>query len=1249
MIYRFSPIYLSSKLLILIALLFFSELLFSQPVRIYFGGFPNNAANVKTLYEARFGIGNVMMDIVSDPSNFPAFDTTFADDSVFTAYDIVIFNDIADIAFQFRQSHINGLVNFYNQGGHIVLSLEGNTVAGTPFQVMELLFNTISGESIVQSPLGAFGTRDPPRFHPSNGPWGLSPTPNMTLSTQSYASFANMPGNSVVHQRNLSPPTCGNIEGVNVVYPPFPVLGQGTLYMTGEFIYPYNPTPDPDYTAHRNALIEMHHVMITNNQTKLNQLNTWVSNSSQVSVNLGNDTSICSGSGQGFLLTAGSPVNTYLWSTGATTPTLNITSSGIYHVTITGSTGCTDRDTIEVVIGNLQAQFAASQVACAGNASGSIQVNNVQGNAPFSFSLNNAPFIANSSFNNLPSGNYLISVKDNDGCQIDTSIVITEPLALNASISTQGVSCNGFCDGSANALATGGTPPYAYNWSNNLGAISQNSANAVCAANYSLTVSDANNCTVENVFTISTPSPISIFVDTTTTCVSDTITLNASASGGTGAPQINWNYNNTSANGNSLSLNIANDMQVLVFAQDNNACVSDTLSIQLLHRSTPTLNRNAPNGCVPFSASFSVSNGSVGDSYFWDFGNGNTAIGNNPAFQFQQIGIQPVQLITVSANQCLDTAQTQVEIFDSPLLSVFANEVCLGTTTEFMSSALLNDNSQISSWLWDFGDGAMATVQNPNHTFSIANTHNVSLVAITDRGCSADTTFEALVNENPIASFVAINICAGVNPNIFTNTSTISNGTILSFFWDFDDGFTSSVQSPSHLYSAPSVYDVFMRVTSDKFCSDSIIMPVTVYQSPIGFDFNFTEGCLGDSTKFSVQSLNADSSFNYAWDFGNGVVTNGLDPTHLFLQNGRFDVQLIVSTPQNCADTIKHSVQVFEIPTLNFEASNSCFGVNAVFENFSFLSSDSLNDFVWNFGDGNFSTTSNPVHLYGDTGAFAVQLTATSPQGCSDSLLKSIVVYPMPIADFRVENICQNEFLTITNNSLPANNNLSFTWFLNQDFLSIAFDPSFIASKAETFALTQIATLGFCSDTFTENFTVYPLPEIVFSVDKTFGIEDSTASFNFQNGSQNLATWEWDFGDGNFSSVLNPVHTYSDTGHFSITLSGSSTEGCFNSLSQPNYIQVIEKPRFFIPNIFSPNQDNNNDQFEIFATGVKQFQISIFDRWGEKVFETQSITDFWDGTWKNKKAPEGVYVYHGVVIFNSLVMHKFKGSVSLIR
>lgn len=570
-------------------------------------------------------------------------------------------------------------------------------------------------------------------------------------------------------------------------------------------------------------------------------------------------------------------------------------------------------------------------------------------------------------------------------------------------------------------------------------------------------------------------------------------------------------------------------------------------------------------GCSPLIVNFQNQSTGTGLTYQWDLGNGNSSTAQNPSASYLSPGIYTVTL-TVTGPGGTDTEAKNgfVTVFTPPTPDVSASQ----TTGCFPFAVLFTDestpgDSPIASWSWDFGDGGVSTSQNPTHTYTTAGTFGVTLLLTDANGCTSNQSFPALVNSNdnrPFAGFDANPQVACVPPVDVSFANLSFGGTPpLTYLWDFGDGNTSTDTSPVHPYDAEGVYDVSLTVTDQFGCAtvaaeDSFI---TIVDDPV-IDFSVSEavGCLGDQLQFS--DLSSPPPTSWLWDFGDGNTSTQQNPTHLYTTPGTFSVTLTASYAGSCQDTESKQdfITIGGIPFVAF-APDQTAGCETPFTvNFDNNSVGAGLTYDWDFGDGNTSSDSDPVHTYTTFGSFTVTLTATNPQGCSASQTANINVTETA-ADFLpdVFGFCTPLEVNFTDLSTSATPITTYEWDFGDGNTSGLANPTHVYQDTGRFTVTLIITnaLG-CSDTLVR-------PNYIFNYDRPTADFDQTpqvicpGDFEFTNLSTGATDWFWDFGDMQTGVDEHPIHNYSDTGYFSITLIALNN-GCSDTVVAENMLYV---------------------------------------------------------------------------------------------
>jgi PKD repeat protein len=387
-----------------------------------------------------------------------------------------------------------------------------------------------------------------------------------------------------------------------------------------------------------------------------------------------------------------------------------------------------------------------------------------------------------------------------------------------------------------------------------------------------------------------------------------------------------------------------------------------------------------------------VSFSSTADTSFtttWNYGDSSPlAVADNPTHTYVSGGTYNV--CAYITNSCgTDTLCQTVTVCGSAATTASYSSSSSGATVNFTDAS-----TNATSWLWDFGDATTSTLQNPSHTYAVSGTYYVCVTAI--RGTCDTAVFcdSVTVCIAPTVSFTA----SAAGNGVYNFAASSSGAT--SWSWDFGDGSPlGSGASPTHTYSTSGTFTVCVTAYG---CDSTTICDTVTICAPSFAMFSASDS--SGTVTFSDMSSNTSS---WSWDFGDATTSTSQNPVHTYTANGTYSVCLIAG---GCdPDTMCSSVTVCP-ETLNaaFTSIDSAFGAN-----FTSTSSGAAT-YLWNFGDGNFSTAQNPSHTYATTGLFNVCLTTYNICGDSatscDTVLLVItdalsingtesVVYPNPAAD----------------------------------------------------------------------------------------------------------------------------------------------------------------------------------------------------------------------------------------------------------
>jgi len=302
--------------------------------------------------------------------------------------------------------------------------------------------------------------------------------------------------------------------------------------------------------------------------------------------------------------------------------------------------------------------------------------------------------------------------------------------------------------------------------------------------------------------------------------------------------------------------------------------------------------------------------------------------------------------------------------------------------------------------------------------------------------------------------------------------------------------------------------------------------------------------------------------------------------------------------------------------------------------------------YVWTPATGlSNANIANPVA--NPTATTIYTLSVTDINNCSSDTPVTVTVNPNPTPQFSYLPVCANNPMVFTNGSTPAGNN--YVWNFGDGNTSTQPNPSHTYTTADSFTVSLTAELGTCDSTFSETVLVYPAVNAAFTANPLVSFNDSSAPVIFTNLSTNSTVWNWYFGDTYSSNLQSPSHIYKTPGTYSVTLVASNQFGCIDSFTRDNYITIYPLPVVFIPNAFTPGQGNANSILKAYSSGAVYFDWIIFDRVGEKVYQSNDVDGGWDGTYLGKPAPMGVYSYYLKIVFNDNTTRSYKGTVTLLR
>ena len=963
-------------------------------------------------------------------------------------------------------------------------------------------------------------------------------------------------------------------------------------------------------------------------------------------------------------------------STASATHTFS--AAGTYTVNLIISGGpCNAPDTLSKVIHILSVSPTVQNVTCFGGNNGAINITTSGGATSYNYSWTGGSTTQNQT--NLTSGSYTVSVTAAQSCSVTFTVNVSQPAAVSVVATPTGAGCNGGSNGSINTTVTGGTSPYTYDWG---GAVTTPNRTGLVAGTYTVTVTDSKGCTGTGTATVTQAAAIIASTTTTnTTCGASTGSVTLTVSNGTAPYHFVWSNGATTQNLSSLAGNT-----YTVTITDAGGCTI-TASGTVTQTGAPTVTatpvqitcNNANNGQV----NITVTGGNPTYTYTWSntlttqnitnlaggtytvtvldaqsctatasavivnpqpvvvtltpqnetcFGNSNASVnstvaGGTPGYGYlwsnnattANITGLPVGNYSVTVSDInLCTASATTTITQPAQLTANATATpatCFGQSNGTVNLTVIGGTSP-DGFLWSNG----STAQNLSGV--AANTYTVTVADA--NACTA--TASATVNQPTAISFngTATNAqCFGYTNGSVTITNPTGGASPFTYLWS-NNATTQNLTNVANNTYTITVTDASGCTATSSFTVGSppaiiianIITNVTcfsgtdggvVLSATGGFGSGYTYLWSNNSTAGSISNLVA-GSYSVTVTDGNAC-TSGASYT----VGQPADVTLSTSSvPQACASQIDGSATV--------TATGGTVPYTYLWSNQATTAS------INNISAGNYLVTVTDAHLCSYSDSAVVSLLSQMTYARSDSQ-----PFCAPLADGSI-------FITGTSGGTPP---YTFSWNNQQG------GPSLTNLVAGLYYLVITDSRG-CTVQDSFNLQYQYSITVTTGPSVSIALGDSTELVATSNILSGVAyTWSPMEGLGCSTCENTSAQPVRNTLYY---INVTDSNGCYANDSV--LVTVVPNYNLFIPNCFTPNGDGNNDFFQMFGNkkAIIFWEIEVFNRWGEKVFQSNDINFGWDGTYKGILQDPGVFVYEAKVVFlDDYTRTGIKGSITLLR
>ena len=553
-------------------------------------------------------------------------------------------------------------------------------------------------------------------------------------------------------------------------------------------------------------------------------------------------------------------------------------------------------------------------------------------------------------------------------------------------------------------------------------------------------------------------------------------------------------------------------------------------------------------------------------SVTWNFGDGTSSTLMNPVKLYTTPGKFQIKLIA-NFGSCLDSAIKTVTVLPTPTAAFMANDstnCSFPFTVNFTNQSLNAATSQ-----WDFGDNTTSSLTNPVHIYNSYGNFIVQLIVTGANGCT-DTLrkINYIKIQKPVVVFNNLPDSSCVPFTKYFTATTTSLDPVISYLWDFGDGSTATNATPAHTYTSPGVYTIKLIITTAGGCSDTATLArgIVTNSRPVAiFSATPVNSCAKTPINFTDKSTGNVSK--WLWDFGDGSSSAAQNPQHTYTDTGFYDIKLIVWN-SGCPDTVKYKDYIrINPPIARFIESLDCTRpLERVFTDKSI----GAGEWNWDFGDGNTSKQTSPVHTYSLPGAYLVSLLVRNNiSGCDFTTVKTIQVVNVKAAFFASDTIiCKGGNITFTS-GLSLAEVQSFDWDFGDGTVSnsaTSTTATHLYTAAGNYTVRLIITdiLG-CKDTLIKSTYIrIDGPTARFTPSVPGSCLNSQITFNDASVSDSthpIQTWSWNYGDGTSETLSAPPfqHNYTTPGAYTVTLKVTDSKGCTDSVNIASPL-IISKP-----------------------------------------------------------------------------------------
>ncbi len=567
--------------------------------------------------------------------------------------------------------------------------------------------------------------------------------------------------------------------------------------------------------------------------------------------------------------------------------------------------------------------------------------------------------------------------------------------------------------------------------------------------------------------------------------------------------------------------------------------------------------------------------------------------------------------------------------------------VCLGNSVTLFAN---NTNTETTfTYFWTGTDGLTGTGQSLTFIPGSAGTSDYSVMSVSAVNDTCYGTTTVTVNPNPEVTIInyapLYTVCNSANYGLaVANPSPFAN-----YQWYQDDAPIPGATNSSYLATENGTY--YVVGSTDAGCNKTSLAVTLVFNAAeVDFDFEVLKGCDMDTVVFT----NLSEAGQSWWNYGDGSVPDDTttNPMHIYTSQANYVVRLKLTDSTGCTDSVIKFVDTrHEINAAFGQSADSICqsGNNTVI--FFNQSTGDISSWLWDFGDGETSALQGPTHSYPVAGTYTIRLIVQEAGlPCMDTAYGTIYVDSTPHITVMADRdtVCNGERINFSLDYLQTATLLTWEFGDGSSLVGLNNAPYHSYDNPGSYTVAVKADYPVC-DPVTDKIKVLIKPFPVVNLGPDTSLCLNGAPFNLLDAiNLNNPDIKWKWNTGDTTAILKIVHP----GSYSV-------EADLNGCKTTDEVIIRKDCYVDVPNAFTPNNDGVNDYFfprQFLSEGVKAFTLTIFNRWGEKVFETTRADGRgWDGMLNGKEQPVGVYVYIVDVAYKNKASEHYEGNVTLMR